>query len=225
MKLSSFSQLPNISNPEKETTKPKSGVGISKCAVSNLGRSVRSIFSESKTPKKRELIAGGDIRWKPVNAEAARLLCKSPEINHPPKTTKMIVDRDKTDSELDTEIAGKIINYSANGEKKLVEFANNAASARLLLDELASSLRHEVCDFRDEMPKAIKALRDWRMSVKSERDMAIEALQDIRKFFLGNDHEKEMARLESFIRTCERLRSLAQDGTLSKVADVMLKLA
>lgn len=222
MNLSSFSQIPDIVE-EKEP--PKQAAEISKRAVNGIGKSVRSLFSDNNPQKGREIIAGGDIKWKPVDAVAARLLCKSPEINHPPKHTKMIVDRDKTDSELDTEIAGKIINYSANGEKKLVEFANNAASARLLLDELASSLRHEVCDFRDEMPKAIKALRDWRMSIKSERDMAIEALQDIRKFFLGNDHEKEMARLESFIRTCERLRSLAQDGTLSKVADVMLKLA
>jgi hypothetical protein len=63
------------------------------------------------------------------------------------------------------------------------------------------------------------------MTVEREVNMSVRALEDLRKFFLGEQHEKEMARLNEFVRTCERLQALSDNGTLNAVADVMLKLA
>ena len=63
------------------------------------------------------------------------------------------------------------------------------------------------------------------MMVEREKDMSLKALRELRQFFLESEHEREMMRLNEFVSMAERLAKLAKDGTLEKVADVMLKLA
>lgn len=230
MKLKSFSQLPDPPKKQEPVVLSK------KEAARKLTQIIRTVVPEPPRPlRKRELIAGGDIKWKPVDIAAARLLMKSPAIYHPPSmpspnTTSPqpypnIIDRERTSDEISTSIGAQVPRQKEKTEAHVVQLANNAAEAKALLEEIANTMRVDVMEFQDELPKAIKAIRSWRMTITQEKDLAITALQDLRKFFLAGDHEKEMARLENFIRTCERLRSLSQDGTLDKVAEVMLKLA
>lgn len=68
-------------------------------------------------------------------------------------------------------------------------------------------------------------LRGLRMSAAREAKDMLGDLTDVRKFFLGDDHLKEMALLKDFVETCERLKALKESGFLDTVADTMLKLA
>ena len=49
--------------------------------------------------------------------------------------------------------------------------------------------------------------------------------KEIRKFFMDDEHEKQIARLKEFVEVCERLNELKNSGFLDSVANTILKLA
>jgi hypothetical protein len=63
------------------------------------------------------------------------------------------------------------------------------------------------------------------MTTTTEVSAMMKPLEDLRKFFLGADHETEVARLREFVDLCERLEKLKESGFLDTVADTMLKLS
>ena len=63
------------------------------------------------------------------------------------------------------------------------------------------------------------------MTTTTEVAAMLKPLEDVRQFFLGKDHEAEVARLREFVDLCERLQKLKQSGFLDTVADTMLKLS
>lgn len=71
----------------------------------------------------------------------------------------------------------------------------------------------------------IETFRSMRMTTTTEVAAMIKPLEDLRKFFLGDDHQKEMERLKEFVDVCERLEKLKKSGFLDTVADTMLKLS
>lgn len=73
--------------------------------------------------------------------------------------------------------------------------------------------------------KILEEFRMWRMAVTAEQSKLIQGCADVRKFFLGVDHDKEMARLREFLELAERLQKLQQSGFLEKMADTLIKLA
>lgn len=73
--------------------------------------------------------------------------------------------------------------------------------------------------------KILEELRMWRMAVTSEQQKLLQGCADVRKFFLADDHEKEITRLREFIELAERLQKLQQSGFLDKMADTLIKLA
>jgi len=73
--------------------------------------------------------------------------------------------------------------------------------------------------------EVINELRGLRMTTATEVAAMLKPLEDIRKFFLGTEHDKEITRLREFVDLCERLEKLKQSGFLDTVADTMLKLS
>jgi len=71
----------------------------------------------------------------------------------------------------------------------------------------------------------VNQIRDHRMTVVNELHQALQAMRDVRKFFLEEGYEKEMKRLEEFTKACQLLREMKQDGTLDAIADVAIRLA
>lgn len=108
---------------------------------------------------------------------------------------------------------------------QLQESVDVLKSVRASLDLATDMFRTDMVEFTKELPTHLEKLRAWRQTMEREKDITLKALKDMRQFFLGDDHNLEMQRLNEFVRTCERLAVLAKDGTLEKVADVMLKLA
>lgn len=71
----------------------------------------------------------------------------------------------------------------------------------------------------------IDTLRGMRMTSTTEVAAMMKPLEDVRRFFLGDQHKEEVERLKEFIELCERLQKLKESGFLDSVADTMLKLA
>lgn len=180
----------------------------------------------------RELIAGGDIKWKPVNREAAMLLAKAPEINKPrTMTQEKQLDRvngmtAKVNNPCaETAMGRKLISEANKLPEKLEQHVDHIKMARASLDMATDLFRRDMIEFCEELPKHTEKIRQWRMMVEREKDMSLSALRELRKFFLEKDHEVEMQRLSEFVRMAERLAALSKDGTLDAVASIMLKLA
>ena len=181
---------------------------------------------------KRELIAGGDIKWKPINKEAAMLLAKSPEINKPKTMTQeKHIDRvngltAKVNNPCpETAIGRKLISEASKLPERLEQHVDHMKMARASLDMATDLFRRDMMEFCEELPKNTEKLRQWRMMVEREKELSMNALRDLRKFFLEKDHEIEMQRLSEFVRMAERLAALSKDGTLDAVASIMLKLS
>ena len=71
----------------------------------------------------------------------------------------------------------------------------------------------------------VETFRSMRVTTATEVASMIKPLEELRKFFLGNDHQKEVERLKEFVELCERLEKLKESGFLDTVADTILKLA
>ena len=71
----------------------------------------------------------------------------------------------------------------------------------------------------------IQKLRSHRMTVVSECASMSNALEDVRRFFLGPNYEHEQKVLAEFVDLCERLKALKDSGFLDSVADMMIRLA
>lgn len=80
-------------------------------------------------------------------------------------------------------------------------------------------------DWIDESSKVLESIRQTRVAIGFESKQLLSECGDVRKFFLSDDHTKEISKLREFIELAERLRALKQDGTLDRLADTILKLA
>ncbi len=190
-----------------------------------LSRAVGSMFGAQRRGG-RELVAGGDIKWKPIDAQAAKLLSKAPEMGKVRKAGVVPHNKNEnTEFAWRCELAAKLIRMTEKAIGNSTELAVQVEEARKAIMQATDSFRADALEFMKELPDILKQVRDWRMTVTREKGMAIEAMADIRKFFLNKDHEEEMARLRDFVSLSERLKKIADDGTLDRVADVMLKLA
>ena len=106
-----------------------------------------------------------------------------------------------------------------------ISLAERAAESRDFLDWHTDHVKKAWLDWMDESNKVLESIRQTRVAISFESRQLLTDCGDVRKFFLSDDHEKEIAKLREFIELCERLRSLKNDGTLDKIADTILKLA
>ena len=231
----SFLQIPNAEHLSKNTSFNASKTRTKEAwKLKSLSRSLQKFFK----PCQRELVAGGDIKWKPIDKPAAMLLARSPEINKPPQINMPIVQTrveeygkitKKQEAELESGTNAALLRTMSKKADEMpgnVEaYAKAMASAKASLDMGVDLFREGMMEFALELPKHVEKLRNWRMTMERERDTSLKALRELRQFFPEDAHEKEMTRLNEFVRMCERLKALSEDGTLEKVADVMLKLS
>jgi hypothetical protein len=66
---------------------PLQVASLDKAKIDNDRARLMAAQKTKPSVRKRELVAGGDIKWKPVDKQAAMLLAKSPWYNHPPTNT------------------------------------------------------------------------------------------------------------------------------------------
>jgi hypothetical protein len=104
-------------------------------------------------------------------------------------------------------------------------FTKECTKANECLESEFKSTGLMVSRAKEMKKEVIETFRAMRMTTTTEVSAMLKPLEDLRKFFLGAEHDKEIARLREFVDLCERLEKLKESGFLDTVADTMLKLS
>jgi len=97
--------------------------------------------------------------------------------------------------------------------------------SKKILQDLSNDIKKIHDLITPELTKIVHDIRDKRMTIVTELQKSLNAMKEVRKFFLESDYQKEMERLQEFITTSERLKKLISDGTMDAITDIAIKLA
>ena len=162
------------------------------------------------------------IQTNPGSILNAEDWAKIEDPNHKdPKTGESLINKTKLDQIILSKIDGLI-------ERSLdeVDFFKERSKEKIeILDENLRTMTEFVVKVKKEKTEYLELIRGMRMASKIEVSEMMKPLEDIRKFFLGKNHEEEVKRLTEFVELCERLEKLKKSGFLDSVADTMLKLS
>lgn len=128
-------------------------------------------------------------------------------------------------AEIETKLCTEVVKLAKQTPHIMSELIEKAQEAKLTLREVAAGIGEHYESIKPMKKDIIEELRGLRVATTTEVSAMIKPLEDLRKFFLGADHEKEIARLREFVDLCERLEKLKKSGFIDTVADTMLKLA
>ena len=122
-------------------------------------------------------------------------------------------------------MANQAITESKTIKKEMSTLIEDTNEAKEALRTAVEGIGENMDKIKPMKKELIENLRGMRMTTTSEVAAMLKPLEDLRKFFLGADHDKEIARLREFVDLCERLETLKKSGFLDTVADTMLKLS
>lgn len=122
-------------------------------------------------------------------------------------------------------IVAKVIAEINKTPQQITPLARAAIDARAVLEENCSQLGATLEDFQARTKLALDTIRQTRFAFVTETTAIMGPLKEVRQFFLGQDWQSQIQRLESFCDLCERLQRLKESGFLDAVADTMIKLA
>lgn len=100
-----------------------------------------------------------------------------------------------------------------------------AEDARSTIDELFRGVGGDMEKHRENMKDHLSNIKGVKIAYVAELNVIKKELQDIRTFFVGAEHDREIARLREFVDLCERIAALKRAGTLDAVAETIIKLA
>lgn len=121
--------------------------------------------------------------------------------------------------------AEMVLAIQKNAPKEISDLVRIAIDARTALKESTDGMGEIITAFDRVTKSAQQDIRNTRMSIVAECSHMVNALKDVRQFFLGPDYERETKRLADFVDLCERLKRLKDSGFLDTVADTMLRLS
>lgn len=121
-------------------------------------------------------------------------------------------------------IAPKAIGLAAHTPGIMSELVEKTKEAKETLETAVEGIGNGLENLKPLKKEMIGELRSLRMTSTTEVAAMLKPLEDIRRFFLGDEHADEVKRLKEFVELCERLQALKKDGFLDTVADTMLKL-
>jgi hypothetical protein len=105
------------------------------------------------------------------------------------------------------------------------DLVEKTIEAKQTMLEAVEGIGHNMDLIKPMKKEIIEELRGLRMVTTTEVAAMLKPLEELRKFFLGDDHQKEIDRLKEFVDLCERLEKLKKSGFLDTVADTMIKLS
>lgn len=97
-------------------------------------------------------------------------------------------------------------------------------NSKKILEKMTNDVRKASSLLQPELIKIIQRIRESRMTINLEMSKSLTIMRDVRKFFLENDHKREINRLKEFIELSEKLKALIDDGTVDAITDIILKL-
>ena len=127
--------------------------------------------------------------------------------------------------EFSANLAKEINKRVARLQDQSIDLAVRSKEAREFLEWHTDHTKKSWFDWMDQATKIMENIRQTRVAIGFESKQLLAECGDVRKFFLSDDHAREIAKLREFIELAERLRALKNDGTLDRLADTILKLA
>lgn len=123
------------------------------------------------------------------------------------------------------DMAKALIAHAKTIDPELERVSMSAADCRKAINESITNVGQSIEEFDRVTKDATNRVRMQRMAIVNECACMVNALRDVRQFFLGPDYEREQKRLTEFVDLCERLKRLKDSGFLDTVADTMIRLA
>lgn len=130
-----------------------------------------------------------------------------------------------SEGELTATVAQEMNKRIARLKDNSIDLALRAAESRDFLIWHTNHVQENWLLWLDNTTKVMEDIRQTRVAIGTESNLLLRECAEVRKFFLSDDHEKEIVKLREFVELAERLRALKNDGTLDKLADTILKLA
>lgn len=121
-------------------------------------------------------------------------------------------------------MARKCIEESKQRPDEMTELVRRTDAAREALMSALGGIGDAIELFKPQSDQYIKELRAFATSGVLELKTMMRTFEDVRKFFLSDQHATEVKRLAEFVELCERLSKLKQSGFLDAVSDTILKL-
>lgn len=195
-------------------------------------------------PKQKEIVAGGDLDWKPINLIAAKMLMTSPWYCKPPEPEPIKTMKPEFENN-NPRVNSKLIRgetfFDAKGlepiaqeahEKDMKKTLKELESLEIRAQELHDSIQYLLRNFQEPFEKCnelishqLMTLREKRFGIDAESRTLMNQLKEVRQFFLDDDYEVEIGRLSEFVGLCNQLRELKENGFLDIIADTILKLS
>jgi hypothetical protein len=126
---------------------------------------------------------------------------------------------------IDEYLMAKSLEMVKSAADRIGIFTQECSKANECLESEFKSTGLMVSHAKEMKKEVIDTFRAMRMTTTTEVAAMVKPLEELRKFFLGEDHQKEVDRLREFVDLCERLEKLKASGFLDTVADTMLKLS
>ena len=162
---------------------------------------------------------------KPVDRVASRVVARAPDICKPPQPKPTFMSRHDTPDvkrrfvrndkgQLVPEVqssgenamtAHELDNGAREGSKQAHEVAEKVSEACNVMDNLRNEFRTAYAEFHELMKKAITETREQRIALGSETKEILKNVEDVRKFFLDDKHEREMKCLREMIDLLQQI--------------------
>jgi len=107
----------------------------------------------------------------------------------------------------------------------LRDCATEYTNATVELKKANLAFREEMRKLQEISKQAITETRSRRHALVKETADSLDALREMRMFFIESDYQIERDRLADFVEVCERLKALHDSGFIDVVSETMLKLA
>ena len=148
------------------------------------------------------------------------------EIQIPPPAGRGTQATPEDDLSFNTRLSNRSVQLTQKAVDQVKSLADQMKDAQEALELGTNSFHASWLDWHQKvLPQSLEDMRLTRMTVNSELSQLMKPLSELRKFFLGPEHDEEIRRLKEFVELCERLQALKQSGFLDSVADTMLKLS
>ena len=200
--------------------------------------------------ERTEKVVGGQIKWKPIDQVAARVVAPAKWWARPPEPqprfmkkpvrlnfeekgqihTKRGLTEDGHVEELisRSDLEPVVIEHREKEAKKILEnlqtLQPRAQDIHDSLDYLLSHIAPLFETVNEGVSKELVLLREKRFALDTETRLLMNQLKEVRQFFLDDAHDRQVDRLREFNDLCERLAALKSSGFLDAIADTILKL-
>jgi hypothetical protein len=238
--LSSLSGLQNLLNAEEQKKRQSEDLKeklakLQQIALSRQRRVVDGVYRPLPVDRSAAMMLSGSAPWhafapdiKPESKKGTKMSTADSKLLStmkplPQSATPIVRGEQMFDINELTSAIIRHVEEKYPPEKS--KFARTVLDVNKVIEEEVGRVNGTLVELERITDAALTKQRSLRMNIVGECSTVVNAMKDVRQFFLGPDYEKEQKRLSEFVDLCERLKTLKDSGFLDTVADTMIRLS